>query len=38
MPSMRSHHNLGSDGSSGTYNKAAGPDEPLPLDFEFGGV
>jgi hypothetical protein len=38
MPSTRPRHCLDSDGSSGAYNRAARPDEPLPLDIGFGWV
>jgi hypothetical protein len=33
MSSTRPRHSLGSDGSSGAYNGAVRPDEPLPLDI-----
>jgi hypothetical protein len=38
MPSTRPCHGLGSDVSSGAYNGAARPDEPLPLDIGSGWV
>jgi hypothetical protein len=38
MLSKRPHHSLGSDRSSGAYNGATCPDEPLPLDIGSGWV
>jgi hypothetical protein len=38
MQSTRPCHGLGSDESPGAHNRAARPDEPLPLDIGFGWV
>jgi hypothetical protein len=38
MPSTRTRHGLGRDGSSSAYNGATRPDEPLPLDIGSGWV